>query len=67
MKAFEVNFCKNECSVGVLFVLEACHDNKDNYLFSISAPQHIAAHDVDDVWFWVDFAHEAAKPPPEPV
>lgn len=36
------------------------------YLLSIGVPQDVTSHNVDDVGFWVDFAHEAAEPPPEP-
>lgn len=54
--------------MGVLFVLEACRDSeyKDDYLFSISAPQHIAAHDVYEVGLRVQLTHQPAEPPPEP-
>lgn len=39
---------------------------KDHYLFSISAAQHVAAHDVDEVGLWVQLAHQPAESPPEP-
>lgn len=42
------------------------HDHKDTYLFSIGAPQHIAAHDVDEVGLRVQLAHQPTEPPPEP-
>lgn len=35
------------------------------YLFPIGVAQDVASHYVDQVGFWVDFAHEAAEPPPE--
>ena len=35
------------------------------YLLPIGVPQNVAAHDVDDVWLWVHFAHQAAQPLPE--
>lgn len=35
------------------------------YLLSVGVAQDIASHYVDEVGFWVDFTHEATKPPPE--
>lgn len=35
------------------------------YLLSVGVAQDVASHYVDEVGFWVDFAHEATKPPPE--
>lgn len=49
-------------AVSYLFPV-TCHDD---YLFSISAPQHIAAHDVDEVGLRVQLAHQPTEPPPEP-
>lgn len=65
MRTFQIKFRQTLC-VGVLFPV-ACHDDyKDSYLFSISAPQHIAAHDVDEVGLRVQLTHQSAEPPPEP-
>ncbi len=50
----------------LFFRLVMTHEYKDNHLFSISAPQHIAAHDVDEVGLWVQLTHQLAEPPPEP-
>ncbi len=35
------------------------------YLLSVGVAQDIASHYVDEVGLWVDFTHEATKPPPE--
>ena len=35
------------------------------YLFSVSAAQHVAAHDVHEVGLGVQFTHQPAEPPPE--
>lgn len=37
------------------------------YLLPVGVPQNVAAHDVDDVWLWVHFAHQTAQPLPEAV
>lgn len=34
-------------------------------LLSIGVTQDIASHYVDQVWFWIDFTHEATESPPE--
>lgn len=38
---------------------------ESKYLLSIGVTQDITSHYVDQVWFWIDFTHEATESPPE--
>lgn len=40
-------------------------DPQSSYLLPIGVSKNIAAHDVNDIWFRVDFTHQTAQPLPE--
>lgn len=40
-------------------------DPGSSYLLPIGVSENIAAHDVNDIWFRIDFTHQTAQPLPE--
>ena len=40
-------------------------DPGGSYLLPIGVSKNIAAHDVNDIWFRIDFTHQPAQPLPE--
>lgn len=40
-------------------------DPGSSYLLPIGVSKNIAAHDVNDIWFRIDFTHQTAQPLPE--
>lgn len=40
-------------------------DPGSSYLLPIGVSKNIAAHDVNDIWFRIDFTHQPAQPLPE--
>lgn len=40
-------------------------DPRSSYLLPIGVSKNIAAHDVNDIWFRIDFTHQTTQPLPE--
>lgn len=40
-------------------------DPGSSYLLPIGVSKNVAAHDVNDIWFRIDFTHQPTQPLPE--